>query len=158
MTILGEEQIERIPRGNLRVPRAEFTAVWAMAIRLDAETSGPDAQNWYAGAVAATCQWLACAPYTPPWGRPRAPRAPATGTRQFAYEELIEREYQAAERLAERRPALLVSQPGWCEGVRATLRWAWRHDGPAPLHAEGRPTGWAPTSRTDRPSARTGQS
>ena len=24
-------------------------------------------------------------------------------------------------------------RPGWCEAIVATLRWAWRHEGPAPL-------------------------
>jgi hypothetical protein len=52
---------------------------------------------------------------------------------EVAYEELIEAEYQAAERLDVRRPDLFTSPPGWCEGVRATLRWAWRHQGPPPL-------------------------
>ncbi len=156
VTAVGAEQVERIPRGNLRVPRAEFVAVWSAAAQ--AGSSDADTRNWYAGGVAATCQWLACAIYTPPWGRPRPPRAPATGTRRFAFEELIEREYQAAERLAERRPALLVSQPGWCEGVRATLRWAWRHEGPAPFNTDGRPTAWGPKNDHDRPSTGAGPS
>ncbi|WP_145981254.1 hypothetical protein [Pseudonocardia sp. HH130629-09] len=144
MTAATVEQVEQIPRGNLRVPRADFASVWATAARLNAagsEVKGPD---WYAGGVAATCQWLARAMYTPPWGPPRPPRTPATGTRQFAFEELIEREYLAAERLPERRPELLTSQPGWCEGIRATLRWAWRHDGPPPFDGDGRPTAWNP--------------
>jgi hypothetical protein len=34
---------------------------------------------------------------------------------------------------AARRATARTSRPGWCEGVRATLRWAWRHQGPPPL-------------------------
>ncbi|WP_328304475.1 hypothetical protein [Actinomycetospora sp. NBC_00405] len=54
----------------------------------------------------------------------------------LAYEELIEAEFLAAERLEETRPHLVRSRPGWCEGIRATLRWAWRREGPPPLAAE----------------------
>ena len=61
--------------------------------------------------------------------------APATRRRARAYEELIEAEYLAAEQLDVRRPDLVEHQPGWCEGIRATLRWAWRHEGPRPLAA-----------------------
>jgi len=50
-----------------------------------------------------------------------------------AYEELIEAEFLAAEQLAWRRPDLVEHRPGWCEGIAATLRWAWRRNGPAPL-------------------------
>jgi hypothetical protein len=50
-----------------------------------------------------------------------------------AYEEVIEAEFLAAERLDQRRPDLVVARPGWCEAIRATLRWAWRHDWPPPL-------------------------
>ena len=50
----------------------------------------------------------------------------------LAYEELIEEEYLAAQDLEQRRPDL-AARPGWCEGVRATLRWAWRAEGPPPL-------------------------
>jgi hypothetical protein len=50
-----------------------------------------------------------------------------------AYEELIEAEFLAAELLDIHQPALAQRRQGWCEGIRATLRWAWRHDGPPPL-------------------------
>ncbi|MFP5021184.1 hypothetical protein [Pseudonocardia phyllosphaerae] len=43
--------------------------------------------------------------------------------------------------MAERQPWLLEKQPGWCEGIVATLRWSWQHDGPPPL--DGEPTAWS---------------
>lgn len=59
----------------------------------------------------------------------------------MAYEELIEEEFLAAELLDVRRPDLVADRPGWCEAVRATLRWAWRREGPPPIavatHAGG---------------------
>lgn len=59
-------------------------------------------------------------------------RSPATRRRGLAYEELIEEEFLAAQDLEQRRPDL-AARSGWCEGVRATLRWAWRAEGPPPL-------------------------
>lgn len=136
-------EVKRVPPGNLRIRRDDFAAVWLTAVELD-RANLADGTAWYIGGVAATCQWLSCATYTPPWGRPRPARAPVSGTRRAAFEELIEQEYQAAERLAESRPELVAQRPGWCEAVRATMRWAWRREGPAPLDADGRPTAWSP--------------
>ena len=65
-------------------------------------------------------------------GRRTLAPSPATRRQVRAYEELIEAEYLAAEQLDVRRPDLVEHRPGWCEGIRATLRWAWRHEGPAP--------------------------
>jgi hypothetical protein len=56
-----------------------------------------------------------------------------SGREVLAYEELIEAEYLAAEQLGQRCPDLLEHRPGWCEAIAATLRWAWRHEGPVPL-------------------------
>ncbi|MCO1657875.1 hypothetical protein [Pseudonocardia humida] len=120
-----EYDVTRIPGGNLRVSRSEFAAVWAAAEHRDA--SGVD---WYAGGVVDTCRWLAG----------RSVRRPATGRTGIAYEERIEDESVAAESLAVRRPDLVGLQPGWCEGVRATLRWAWRRDGGPPVSAVGGPS------------------
>lgn len=63
----------------------------------------------------------------------RLTRSPATKRARVAYEELIEAEYLAAETLEHRRPDIVEHEPGWCEGVRATLRWAWRRSGPRPV-------------------------
>jgi hypothetical protein len=56
-----EIEIARIPVGNLRVPRAEFGAVWAAAERLDAEQGQRGTTDWYAGGVVVTCRWMAAA-------------------------------------------------------------------------------------------------
>jgi len=65
--------------------------------------------------------------------------SPATGRAARAYEELIEVECVAAERLAagRPRPATLERRPGWIEGITATFAWAWQHQGAAPLQLDG---------------------
>lgn len=122
-----------IPRGNIRVPRDEFAAVWTAASAQDEAQAGHGITDWYAGAVAVTCRWLATAPTRSAQGPWRLTRSPATKRSQVAYEELIEAEYLAAESLEQRRPDIAEHEPGWCEGVRATLRWAWRRTGPPPV-------------------------
>ena len=54
-----EADIARIPVANLRVPRAEFAAVWAAAEQRDASRRDRGVTDWYARGVAATCRWLA---------------------------------------------------------------------------------------------------
>jgi hypothetical protein len=128
-----ESQLDRIPVGNLRVPRAEFGALWVEAERLNREQSAGSSSDWYPAAVAVTCRWLACAVVQDQTGRRALAPAPATRGRTRAYEELIEAEYLAAEQLDVRRPDLVEHRPGWCEGIRATLRWVWRCEGPRPF-------------------------
>ena len=132
---MTESLLDRVPVGNLRVPRAEFGALWVEAERLNGEQTGRPDPDWYPAAVAVTCRWLAGAVVQDPMGRRTLAPSPATRRRARAYEELIEAEYLAAEQLDVRRPDLVEHQPGWCEGIRATLRWAWRHEGPRPLAA-----------------------
>ncbi|MGH3613314.1 MAG: hypothetical protein ACRDRK_12115 [Pseudonocardia sp.] len=127
-----EDAVARIPPGNLRVPRAEFTAVWAAAERLNREAAEQRVTAWYPAGVAVTCRWLAGVIVEDRFGR-RPAQAPVTTRAEQAFEELIEAEYLAAERLPARRPGLARRQPGWTEGVQSTLRWAWRRQGPAPL-------------------------
>src|SRR4051794_14004206 len=122
-----------IPAGNIRVPRDEFAAVWRAASALDAARAERGVTDWYAGAVASTCRWLATAPTRSKRGPGRLTRSPATKRARLAYEELIEAEYLAAETLEQRRPDIAEHEPGWCDGVRATLRWAWRRSGPPPV-------------------------
>src|SRR4051812_12823180 len=128
-----ESQLDRVPVGNLRVPRAEFGALWVEAERLNAEQTGRLNPDWYPAAVAVTCRWLAGAIVQDQMGRRALAPAPATRGRTRAYEELIEAEYLAAEQLDVRRPDLVEHRPGWCEGIRATLQWAWRYEGPRPF-------------------------
>lgn len=126
-------ELARVPAGNIRVPRAQFATVWAAAETRSAGEAARGITDWYAGGVVATCRWLAGAAVTDQNGWRRLPRSPATGRIVGAYEELIEAEYLAAEGLDLARRDLVEHRPGWCEAIRATLRWAWRCNGPAPL-------------------------
>lgn len=128
-----DSDVAGIPAGNIRVPRDEFVAVWRTASTLAEEQAAQGATDWYNVAVAVTCRWLATAPMRPKTGAHRLTRSPATKRARLAYEELIEAEYLAAETLEQRRPDIVQHEPGWCEGVRATLRWAWRRSGPRPV-------------------------
>ena len=128
-----ESLLQRVPVGNLRVPRPEFAAVWVAGERLCREQGARGGSDWYAAGVVTTCRWLATAIVETQTGRRIPAFAPATSTDARAYEELIEAEFQAAELLDVRQPGLAQRRPGWCEGIRATLHWAWRHDGPPPL-------------------------
>jgi hypothetical protein len=126
------DAVAGISAGNLRVPRAEFTAVWSTAERLNQQAGEERVLAWYPAAVAVTCRWLAGAIVEDQFGR-RPAESPVSNRSERAYEELIEAEYLAAELLPVRRPGLAQRQPGWGEGVRATLRWVWRRQGPPPL-------------------------
>jgi hypothetical protein len=128
-----DADVAGMPARNIRVPRAEFVAVWRAASSCDHDDPARHGGGWYAAGVAATCRWLATAPSRLTNGLADPTPAPATHRTALAYEELIEAEFLAAERLAETRPHLLRSRPGWCEGVRATLAWAWRCQGDRPL-------------------------
>lgn len=130
-----EADVARVPVGNLRVPRAEFGALWVAAEQLCDDQGERGVTDWYAAGVAVTCRWMAASVVEDATGRRRPAHAPATRRTRRAYEELIEAEYLAAERLdlMSPRPGWLVERPGWSEAVRATLRWAWRHSGPPPL-------------------------
>ena len=120
--------IARVPLGNIRVPRADFAAVRTAAER----TARSD---WPTFGVAQTCRWIAHSRGTAFNGRTPMAHAPVTERSRLAFEELIEAEYLAAEKLAARepRPAWLQERPGWIEAVCATLRWAWARTGPPPL-------------------------
>ena len=138
-----DSDIARIPAANLRVPRAEFAALWTTAEQLCDDQNRRGVTDWYAGGVAATCEWLAAAVLRPGTGPPQAAYSPATGRSARAYEELIEAECVAAEQLLARRPVppTLRRRPGWIEGIVATLRWAWRRSASPPLEIAERDTG-----------------
>ena len=108
----------------LRVPRSEFADLWASAENVMRQRVECGEKDWYVGAVVATCRWLA---------RSCAARSPATWRPVLASEELVVEELLAAELLPSRRPRLIRAQPGWCEGIVATLRWAWQRSAPPPL-------------------------
>jgi hypothetical protein len=128
--------VASIPPGNLHVPREEFVAVWKAATVRDEEQAEHGVTDWYTGGVAVTCRWLASAPMRSATGPGRPTRSPATRRARIAHEELIEAEYLAAETLERCRPDIVVHEPGWREAVRATLRWAWRRNGPPPIEVE----------------------
>ena len=87
--------LDRVPVGNLRVPRTEFGALWVAAERINAEqTERPD-PDWYPAAVAVTCRWLAGAVVQDRTGRRTLAPSPATRRPARAYEELIEADSSA---------------------------------------------------------------
>lgn len=125
-----ERDIAKIPSRNIHVPRDVFAGVWR-----DAERMGVD--NWYVAGVAMACRWMATATVrtdNPYLGWYPAP-APVTSGTNRAYEELIQAEYIAAEKLQFRnpRPEWVRARAGWIDGVAATLRWAWGRRGGDPL-------------------------
>jgi hypothetical protein len=124
-----DADVARIPPRNLRVPRAEFVAVWAAAERHLSEHP----KDWYGAGVAVTCRWLANATVRTKSGPWRKEPAPVSEREASAYEELIEAECLAAEKTLIRRPRWMAYRPGWVEGILATLCWAWRRSGPAPI-------------------------
>ncbi len=138
MTVTAE-QIASIPTRNVRVPCGDLAVVWNDAEDRLTERGRQEVLDWYAAAIVATCMWLACAVYKPPWGRPHPAEAPASRTRASAYEELIEAECLAAERFEVLYPHRAERMPGWGDGVRATLRGAWRGQGPPPVEVDGQP-------------------
>lgn len=129
--LVTHADVAGIPPGNLHVPRRDFVALWQAASARDAEQGDRGITDWYVGAVALTCRWMAAAPLRT-GRRGSLVLSPATRRRSLAHEELIEDEFLAAQNLEQRRPNL-AARPGWCDGVRATLRWAWRAEGPPPL-------------------------
>ena len=108
---------------NLRVPREEFQAVWDEARRREADG--------YTEAVAQTCRWLAAVPMRTALCGGQA-RSPVTLRACVAQPASIEDEWQAAQD-RDRFVPDLAARPGWCDGVRATLAWAWDRSGPPPL-------------------------
>ncbi|ASR33855.1 hypothetical protein BAY61_01350 [Prauserella marina] len=129
MELTGAD-LDRIPARNVRVPVVEFARVWVAAERQLAED-----QSWGTFGVVATCRWLAGASVPNITGGREMAKAPVTRRSGSAYEELIAAECQAAEAMLFRRPVppRVLSQPGWLEAVVATLAWAWRRTGPAPI-------------------------
>lgn len=118
----------RIASENIRVPRADFLAIWNEASRRETDLATRGIVDWYLGAVVSTCRWMAAAPMrTALCGG--LPRSPVTTRACLARAELIDAEWQAAQHDDHFAP-LLAARPGWCAGVRATLHWAWLSGGP----------------------------
>jgi hypothetical protein len=144
---LSATDIERIPLGNLRVPRDEFVAVWALAEELCHH-------DWYAVGVATTCRWVGCAmvPGLPAQGGRLKPAwSPLGAGRAHAHEELIELEAAAADRWLARYPHGIEGQPGWLEAIVATLDWVWRDSCRPPLDITACPRRAAQSRRESNP-------
>lgn len=136
---VSAEDIARVPVGNVRVPRAEFVALWQRAERFHDEQVRRGIPDWYGAGVVETCRWLANAIPRSETGRPgRLARSPVTERIDVAYEELIEAECWAAEKLAACRPVptWIEHRPGWIDAVVTTLNWAWRRYGRPPLNID----------------------
>ncbi|MGD9525166.1 MAG: hypothetical protein AB7L91_14460 [Dehalococcoidia bacterium] len=128
-----ERDLAGVPASNLRVGLEKFAALW-LAAEAQAEVSTSHSQtDWVAGGVSITCRWLAGA-VVEFNGRRRLPLSPVTHSSRPAFEELIEEEYLAAVAMDAQPPEqrLYGDRPGYVEAVAATLRWAWRRNGPLP--------------------------
>ncbi len=127
--------LARVPAENVRVPAADFGAMWVAAERYHDDRVRRRVGDWYGAGVVVTCRWLAVATVRPLSGPWRPARSPVTGRQNRAYPELIEAEWQAAHVLAQRRPVpgWLVNQPGWLDGISVTLDWAWGGSGRVPI-------------------------
>jgi hypothetical protein len=125
---LTSADFARIPAENLRVPRAEFVAVWAAAEEFQDARNAAGVSEWAGWGVVSTCRWLATAISRPCAGAWHLTRSPVTRLERKAYPELIEAEWLAADRLFWRRPVpeWVAARPGWLESVVSTLSWAWR--------------------------------
>ena len=114
-----------MPEESLRVSRAEFCALWALAEHLGGRSG--DGGEYLLGVIL-TCQWLADQPVPSilPSRVAEMPRSPLTRRLERPMPETIESELLAAHAQRGVRPEL-------AQGVAATLEWAWRGKGRPPL-------------------------
>jgi hypothetical protein len=122
---VSAESVAKVPGENLRVARAEFGAVWALAEHVGNQ-SGNGGE--YLLGVILTCEWLAYQPVPSvlPDHVAEMPRSPLTRRLQRPMPETIESELLVAYARRGARPEL-------ARGVAATLEWAWRGKGRTPL-------------------------
>ena len=126
------QAIENIPRGNLHVSRDDFVALW----RLVEHLGEAHPADWYVAGVAATCRWMARAAVPSILGGWQLAWAPVTERSGLAHEETIQAELLAAELQLLRHRGGIEGQPGWLEGIVATLQWAWAGSSAAPLDVQ----------------------
>jgi hypothetical protein len=121
---VSAEAVANVPAENLRVSRAVFGALWALAEDLGRRPG--DGGRFLLGVIR-TCRWLADQPF---WsqvdGYAVMPTSPYTRRRRGAMPETIEEEY-----LASLSPRGL--EPELARGVAATLGWAWYGSDHPPL-------------------------
>lgn len=127
--------VDATPAANLRVDRAAFGAVWAVA-----ERAASSAESDYVAGVALTCRWLAGAvARSSITGFMEVPWSPILGRQVGAMPETIAEEYTAAVVRAAR-----VTRPERAEyvrGVIATLDWIWNGSRRPPLDGDPEATG-----------------
>jgi hypothetical protein len=118
---VSAEAVAKVPGENLRVARAEFGAVWALAEHLGGRPG--DGGDYLLGVIL-TCEWLADQPVPSvlPGRVAEMPRSPLGRRLQRPMPETIESELLAAYGRRGERPEL-------ARGVAATLEWAWRGKG-----------------------------
>jgi hypothetical protein len=131
---LTTEELTRIPWANIRIPEADFVAVWTAAETAAESLRGEKTAGWDVWGVARTCRWLAGADSRLD-GQRFSTLSPATKCQITAYPEVIVREARRAEVLAmsDPRPRWLQSRDGYIDAVVATFRWAWGGSGCRPL-------------------------
>lgn len=118
--------LPKVPAENLRIPRAEFGRVWALAEQLGA---GGDSQGWYLTGVVIAFRWIA--------GQPT--ESPVTRAVLRAMPETLDSEYMAA--LAAARSAKLhPMRANMARGAAAVLAWV-GHGGPEPRLTRSAATG-----------------
>jgi hypothetical protein len=133
---VSAEAVAKVPGENLRVSRAQFGAVWALAEHLG---SKPGDGGDYLLGVILTCEWLADQPVPTvlPNRVAEMPRSPLTRRLQRPMPETIESELLAPH-------ARRCGRPELARGVAATLEWAWRANGRPPLDVSHAAAGSSP--------------
>lgn len=134
------ERIEKIPTGNLRIPRGEFANLWRRAEHLGAQPATTPTGNFHLGGILDTCRWLAGQPIPGLNGRMAVPDSPYRHWQVRADPETINAEYIAA--------ATCIGQTGHhpnrtnlAKGVEATLAWCWNGTDDIPLKEPTTATG-----------------
>jgi hypothetical protein len=125
---LRHSHLDGIPPDNVSVPVREFARGWFAAEQLHDDRVRRGVSDWYGAGVVGTCRWLARATVRPESGPWYAARSPVTRRQRMAHPEYVDEEMVAAHTLAVRRdkPAWVLAQPGWLDGVLDTFDWAWR--------------------------------
>ena len=119
------ELLARVPGENLRVPRAEFGAVWRLA---EYESMRIGVAREFPFGVAETCRWLAAQPvWSTIWGREEMPPAPMSRRIVAVTSETVDGELRWA------RWVLGGDRGRYARGVVAALEWAWQGTGRPPL-------------------------
>jgi len=127
--------VARVPTENLRVPVADFAAVWAAA---EAQADQPTASAWYVAGVVDTFRWLARATIRPDAGPWFSAPAPVSGRRDRALPEAIEAEWLIAQTLTSAlSDEAALDHPSRIEGVAAAFAWAWCGTGTVPVFRTG---------------------